>query len=137
MARMGKGLRRCSLNRSCGEEIAGTVGEAAVKRAFTAALCLPSRCMHNGGGVYLQAWKASEPWCGLNAQPVKRCINVWHNCFSCSDKVQCCQKPEKITVLSNTWSPPQSPVVTILLLPNSLLTADSVRKVGLSLLCMG
>lgn len=59
LARVGRSLRLCSLDRTCGEEIAGAVGVAAVERAFVAALRLPSRSRHNHGGVNVQALKAS------------------------------------------------------------------------------
>lgn len=61
MTRVGDGLRLCSLDRACGEEVADAVGGAALEQAVTAALRLPSRfpsaaALHRSG-VYFQAAK--------------------------------------------------------------------------------
>ncbi|CAM9744831.1 unnamed protein product [Scytosiphon promiscuus] len=66
MKRVSFGLRLCSLDRACGEEVAGTVGNEALRQAVAAALCLPSRFPSHSSpssadrhrpGVYLQAAK--------------------------------------------------------------------------------
>ncbi len=80
MARVSNGLRLCSLDRACGEEVADTVGTAALAQAVAAALRLPSRFPCRGwlssssspssplaaasvdchvSGVYLQAAKVA------------------------------------------------------------------------------
>jgi len=78
MARVSDGLRLCSLDRACGEEVADTVGTAALTQAVAAALRLPSRFPRRGwlssssssplaaasvdchaSGVYLQAAKVA------------------------------------------------------------------------------
>lgn len=64
MMRVGDGLRLCSLDRACGEEVADAVGTAALEQAVAAALRLPSRfpsaSVHHRNGVYFQAAKVRE-----------------------------------------------------------------------------
>ncbi|CAM9542999.1 unnamed protein product, partial [Ectocarpus sp. 12 AP-2014] len=65
IARVSCGLRLCSLDRACGEEIADAVGTAALKQALAAGLRLPSRfpasatslADRHSSAVYLQAAK--------------------------------------------------------------------------------
>eukprot|EP00752_Nemacystus_decipiens_P008770 g7826.t1 len=68
VARVSCGLRLCSLDRACGEEVADAVGTAALTQALAAALRLPSRFPHCGAslsrsadyprfGAYVQAAK--------------------------------------------------------------------------------
>lgn len=68
MARVSCGLRLCSLDRACGEEVADTVGNTALTQALAAALRLPSRFSQCGSssswstdchrsGAYVQAAK--------------------------------------------------------------------------------
>lgn len=65
IARVSCGLRLCSLDRACGEEVADAVGTAALKQALAAGLRLPSRfptsatspADRHSSAVYLQAAK--------------------------------------------------------------------------------
>lgn len=81
MARVCCGLRLCSLARACGEEVADTVGTAALTQALAAALRLPSRFPpsrssspfsgRHSSGVYLQAAKVQRVW-GTDIAGVER-----------------------------------------------------------------
>lgn len=72
MARVSCGLRLCSLDRACGEEVADTVGTTALTHALAAALRLPSRfppsrsssssADRHSSGVYVQVAKVSRGW---------------------------------------------------------------------------
>ncbi|CBJ33221.1 calmodulin-like myosin-light chain [Ectocarpus siliculosus] len=65
IARVSCGLRLCSLDRACGEEVADAIGTAALKQALAAGLRLPSRfpasatspADRHSSAVYLQAAK--------------------------------------------------------------------------------
>lgn len=76
MTRVSCGLRLCSLDRACGEEVADTVGTAALTQALAAALRLPSRfppsrsslssANRHSSGVYVQAAKVGANGLGRN-----------------------------------------------------------------------
>lgn len=51
MTRVSCGLRLCSLDRACGEEVADAVGTAALTQALAAALRLPSRFPRCGASL--------------------------------------------------------------------------------------
>lgn len=68
MARVSCGLRLCSLDRACGEEVADTVGAAALTQALAAALRLPSRFTCRGASL---SWSADGHRSGAYAQAAK------------------------------------------------------------------
>lgn len=55
VARVSCGLRLCSLDRACGEEVADVVGTTALTQALAAALRLPSRFPRGGVSPWLSA----------------------------------------------------------------------------------
>lgn len=68
MARVSCGLRLCSLDRACGEEIADTVGTKALTQALAAALRLPSRFPLGGSSL---SWSADCQRSGAYVQAAK------------------------------------------------------------------
>lgn len=68
MARVSCGLRLCSLDRACGEEVADTVGTTALTQALAAALRLPSRFPRCGASL---SWPADGHHFGAYVQAAK------------------------------------------------------------------
>eukprot|EP00903_Cladosiphon_okamuranus_P006300 g6178.t1 len=68
MARVSDGLRLCSLDRACGEEVADTVGTTALTQALAAALRLPSRFPRCGAS---SSWPADCYRLGADVQAAK------------------------------------------------------------------